>query len=122
MSSHDDRTQLLTGGGKALMVINGGGIVALLSVLAKLFPMDTAGNKFYASVILCGIGCLTIGLILAVANYYFRHWASHYWDHGKKHKWKVMYNLENMSVIFSFLSFVIATLGIVVSMLIYINK
>ncbi len=111
--SHEARTQILTDGAKALLIINGGGIVALLGVLAKLLPFKEDDEKFYATVILVGIGCLSLGLVLAAANYYFRFWASSYHDNQvpEKHLW--FYKLERLSVILSFVFFILGVSTIV---------
>lgn len=119
--SHDARTQILTDGAKALLVINGGGIVALLGVLAKLLPFSTSDEKYYATVILVGIASLTIGLVLAAANYYFRFWTSHYWDEGNEEKHPRFYSLERLSVLLSFTFFIFGVLSIVVRIYLYVT-
>lgn len=118
--SHEARTQILTEGAKALLLINGGGIVALLGVLTQFFPPENEAERFFAAAMLCAMASLAFGLMMAAANYYFRFWSSSYWDHGEKNKHQRMYRLEKYSVILSFVFFIVGVLGIVISLLWYL--
>ncbi len=119
--SHTARTEILTSGAKALLLINGGGIVALLGVLTKLLPPTKDDEKYFASVVLLGIGMLSAGLVIAAANYYFRFWASTYWERGETGKHSLYFGLERLSVLFSFGFFVLGVSTVVLRMYFHLS-
>lgn len=118
--SHDARTQLLSEGAKALLLINGGGIVALLALLATLLPIGTEDEKFYALLVLFSIGFFFIGQVLAAANYFFRFRAALHWDTGGAVKHSRFLWFENVSVLLSFIFFLLGVTTLVLGMLIRI--
>ena len=119
--SHEARTQILTGGAKSLLIINGGGIVALLGFLTRLLPFESDNNRAYASLVLFAIASFTIGLVVAAANYYFRYWASSYYDNGPKEKHPRAHRLEKASVVVSFAFFILGAFVLVIGMYYLIN-
>lgn len=118
--SQEARTEILTSGAKALLLINGGGIVALLGVLTKLLPLKGQWDdeRFYASVVLMGVGMLSLGLVAAAANYFFRFWASTYWGDKKHPRY---FALEKLSVVFSFVLFFMGVTTVIVRIYLHIN-
>ncbi len=119
--SHDARTEILTGGAKALLIINGGGVLALLTLLSELIPFTGKENIIFASIVLFGIACLSMGLVVAAANYYFRYWASSSYDESKKEKHKLYWFLEKASVVLSFILFIVGALGLVIGIIYQIH-
>jgi formate hydrogenlyase subunit 3/multisubunit Na+/H+ antiporter MnhD subunit len=111
--SQEARVEILNGGARALLLINGGGIVALLGLLSRFYPFAEDANKGYVSVVLFGIACLTLGLLFAAMNYYFRYWASMYWERKKAQEHRRMFWFEKASVIASFAFFFVGAFGLV---------
>jgi hypothetical protein len=63
---------------KALLLINGGGAIALLTILPKVF--DIPALNFMIKPILIGLLALTMGLVFAVISNQFRRYCSHHFE------------------------------------------
>ena len=67
------RAALLTEGFKGLLLVNGGGAVALLAFLQAIWSTD----KVLAKTVLVGIGFMSLGLAVALLVPFFRYHHSH---------------------------------------------
>lgn len=67
------RAALLTEGFKGLLLVNGGGAVALLAFLQAIWSKD----RDLANAVLVGIGCMSSGLAIALLIPFFRYHHSH---------------------------------------------
>lgn len=67
------RAALLTEGFKGLLLVNGGGAVALLAFLQAIWLVD----KILAKAVLVGIGFMSLGLAVALLVPFFRYHHSH---------------------------------------------
>ena len=77
------RSQIDTETVRALLLINGGGAIALLTLLPSI--LDKEGYEPLASAILKGVLILMIGLVSAVVHNQFRRRCSlHYDQHSMK--------------------------------------
>lgn len=111
--SFEFRTQVLTDGAKALLIINGGGIVALLGVVSQILPPEGSEERFYTITLLYGILCLSGGLISATLNYYCHYLSSKYWESGDTSKHSCTHRLEIASVCLSIFLFISGVLIII---------
>lgn len=76
----ESRARLLTEGVKGLLLINGGGAVALLAFLQSVWGKDPA----LAGLILQGLGWMAFGLMLAACVPFLRFVQSHLHDPNRK--------------------------------------
>ena len=102
---HEIRAQIATDGAKALLFINGGGIVALLGFLSTVWAAKEADLII---AILQGIWLLALALVSAAANYYFRYWASTTFQREWKIRHWIFWTLEWLSILVSFSIFLFA--------------
>ena len=107
---HEIRAHIATEGAKALLIINGGGIVALLGFLSTIWR---GGDPVVITAILQGIWLLAIGLTSTVANYFFRYWASTSFQREWTIRHRIFWLLEWLSVAGSFILFLSALYVIV---------
>ena len=94
---------------KALLIINGGGAVALLAFLQAIW----IPSRVLAKPIAIGISFLAFGALLAAAFHLFRHQASWYHQKGEKEQWAKFRRFYLFSASVSLLAFV-AGIGVVV--------
>lgn len=104
-SYHEVRANIATEGAKALLLINGGGIVALLGFLSSVW--DEAQPALING-ILQGIWLLALALVSAAANFFLRYWASTSFQRGWTRRHQVFRFLEWAVIVLSFLLFLSA--------------
>jgi hypothetical protein len=68
---------------KALLILNGGGAVALLAFLQAVWT----DSRALARPTICAIAALAIGALLAAASHLFRYEASWHWQRGEIDRW-----------------------------------
>ncbi len=68
----DQRNDAMREGVKALVLMNGGGAVALLAFLQAIWSKEPALVKY----VLWGLGCLVVGVALAALVHFFRYHTS----------------------------------------------
>jgi hypothetical protein len=110
------RAALLTEGFKGLLLVNGGGAVALLAFLQAIWLKD----KALANAVLVGIGFMCVGLTFALLVPFFRYHHSHL---AQKKERKEDYSERKRKIFFrayvccqylSIISFIIGTTYLVV--------
>ena len=110
-SYHEVRAQIATEGAKALLLINGGGIVALLGFLSSVWD---GGEPALITGILQGIWLLSLALVSAASNFFLRYWASTSFQRDWTRRHRFFRFLEWAVIMLSFLLFLAAlwvTLG-----------
>lgn len=70
-------------GVRGLLIINGGGAVALLAFLQAIWP----DNKLLAKYVVIGIGAFAIGVFLAGLSNFLRYHASFNFQAGNRERW-----------------------------------
>jgi hypothetical protein len=88
---------------KALLIINGGGAVALLAYLQAIW----IPSPVLARPTIIGIGCLAFGVLVAATFHLFRHQASLHYQFGTKEAGKKFDRLYLVSASVSLIAFLI---------------
>ena len=97
-------------GVRGLLIINGGGAVALLAFLQAIWSVD----QRLANYVVIGISVLAIGVAVAGLASFLRYHASFNFQQGKKDRWLV-YRRGYIGCWYTSLSLFLAGIGVVVS-------
>lgn len=90
---------------RALLIINGGGAVALLAFLQAIW----ASEKALAKPTIAALVALAFGAVCAAAFHFFRHQASWYNQKTEKEKWAKFRRFYLVSAALSLIAFVVGT-------------
>ena len=107
---HEIRAKIATEGAKALLIISGGGIVALLGFLSTIWDKK---EVVVILAVLEGIWLLAVALMSTAANFFFRYWASVAYQSQWPIRHQIFWSLEWASIIASFTLFLLALYTIV---------
>lgn len=108
---HEVRAQIASEGARALVIISGGGIVALLGFLSSIWGEN---NTTLVRAILDGVSMFSVALVSGVANYFFRFWTSTTFQRRWMVRHWMFWILEWLSIFVSF-GFFIGGIAVLVS-------
>jgi len=107
----EQRNQALAELVKALLIINGGGAVALLAFLQSAWAQD----RMLVKPVACGVAVLAFGSVFAAACHLLRYYASWYHESGNAARFKFFRLCYLLSAWASLGAFVIGILIVVAS-------